>query len=471
MPSAGNFFARSSRTRRFICDHLTLWLALLILATVVLSSVLAGAQDVTRKSAARSGQKRRTKPVAGVLNNKARLKLQGELNSAVSLAGREGFESELFMTPPSPKGAMLAGTSSNTLRATPNNDNGGADRGGMQEGSSQTNEPTAQTRGNEVNSKPKEERLTKAHSFNGDLRDLPRRKPLKRERPEHEGPEPNPTFYPGTPPTSVTPPSAAPRVPGLNPPAPAAPAPPPSIVFEGLDRENWGAGSPPDTTGDVGPTYYIQSVNTSVGIYRKSDGFREAAFTFDTLMSQGNFGNLCDTDNFGDPVVLYDTFEDRWILTDFAFLTDGGGNVAQPGLPVLRRFDERRPAHRRVELLLDPDRGSPERLSEARHLDGRSVHVGEHVLLRRRLDVSRRERVGVQQGADVRRQPHRQGRLVQPRHRRFHRRPGKCAPADWHAAGRTAELLHLHLELPQRGHRVQVPRRLEQHLAVDLHRP
>ena len=24
-------------------------------------------------------------------------------------------------------------------------------------------------------------------------------------------------------------------------------------------------------------------------------------------MSQGHFGNLCDTDNFGDPVVLYDT--------------------------------------------------------------------------------------------------------------------------------------------------------------------
>ena len=44
-------------------------------------------------------------------------------------------------------------------------------------------------------------------------------------------------------------------------------------------------------------------------------------------MAQGNFGNQCDTENFGDPVVLYDTFEDRWILTDFAFTLDGGGNV------------------------------------------------------------------------------------------------------------------------------------------------
>src|SRR5438874_257683 len=47
-------------------------------------------------------------------------------------------------------------------------------------------------------------------------------------------------------------------------------------------------------------------------------------------MSQGSFGNLCDTNNFGDPVVLYDTFEDRWIITDFAFLTDISGNVLSP---------------------------------------------------------------------------------------------------------------------------------------------
>src|SRR5205814_181762 len=87
---------------------------------------------------------------------------------------------------------------------------------------------------------------------------------------------------------------------------------------------------PPDTSGDVGPTYYIQTVNTSIGIYNKSTGIRVAAFTFDTFMSQGNFGNLCDTDNFGDPVVVYDSFEDRWIITDFAFQLDGSNNVINP---------------------------------------------------------------------------------------------------------------------------------------------
>ena len=109
-----------------------------------------------------------------------------------------------------------------------------------------------------------------------------------------------------------------------------APAPGPTASFDGLDFANWGDGHPPDENGDVGPTYYVQVVNTSIGIFDKATGNRVGAFTFNTFMSQGQFGNLCDTDNFGDPVVLYDTFEDRWIITDFAFKVDGSGSVANP---------------------------------------------------------------------------------------------------------------------------------------------
>jgi hypothetical protein len=98
-----------------------------------------------------------------------------------------------------------------------------------------------------------------------------------------------------------------------------APAPPPSANFEGLSFGANGNGHPPDTVGDVGPTYYIQSINTSIGIFDKATGNLITAPTFNAFMSQGSFGNLCDTNNFGDPVVLYDTFEDRWIITDFAF--------------------------------------------------------------------------------------------------------------------------------------------------------
>ena len=172
------------------------------------------------------------------------------------------------------------------------------------------------------NGKPTESKLVKAgRSFVGDLRTLPYVKPVKRERIEREGPMPNPVL------------AGAPllegdrsddklgkeneELPVVS--SPSAAAPPPIMNFAGLDFATWGAGHPPDTVGDVGPEYFIQAINTSIGIYRKSDGVRVAAFTFDSFMSLGNFGNLCDTANFGDPVILYDSFEDRWIITDFAF--------------------------------------------------------------------------------------------------------------------------------------------------------
>jgi uncharacterized repeat protein (TIGR01451 family) len=154
-----------------------------------------------------------------------------------------------------------------------------------------------------------------------DLRELPATKPRKLERPELEDPEPHPVELPGGLPERI----AIPEI------GPQAAAPAPTSNFDGLDFATWGAGHPPDTVGDVGPTYYIQAINNAIGVYRKSDGVRVAAFTFNTFMSQGNFGNLCDTNNFGDPVVLYDSFEDRWIITDFAFQLSGGNVVNPPG--------------------------------------------------------------------------------------------------------------------------------------------
>ena len=181
-------------------------------------------------------------------------------------------------------------------------------------------EPTARTPGPAAfHGKPTEQVMRRGASVDLDVRDLPPTPRRERFRPERHDPKGAPIELPGGPQL------VEPIPPILN-----APAPAPTIVFEGLDREELGFGTPPDTNGDAGPTYYIQTVNAAIGIYRKSDGFREAGFTFDALMSQGNFGNLCDTDNFGDPVVLYDSFEDRWVLTDFAFQLDGAGNVSPP---------------------------------------------------------------------------------------------------------------------------------------------
>ena len=179
---------------------------------------------------------------------------------------------------------------------------------------------------------PAELVLRAAHSKVFDVRKLPKGQIIRLERPEVEPPRDSGEVsgsVTSTDPDSATPTAVDPgsmvRIAPRN-----APAPPPTNSFDGLDFATWGSGHPPDTNGDVGPTYYIETVNSSIGIYDKTTGTRVAAFTFNSFMSQGSFGNLCDTNNFGDPVVLYDTFENRWVITDFAFKLDGSGNVVNP---------------------------------------------------------------------------------------------------------------------------------------------
>ncbi len=317
----------SSRgSRRTIVRRLTFWLASTAIgASLLWSLALSGSrpQVIPRRLVASQSQLGTVKPIRSSASPVKRSMAQGNRqqhseNQAVPVSEmRDGPTAEATVSLTPPTGlvrAPLAPRSWTMLGQRPND----SDEVKLPLGSLQQD---LRAQEDKERRKPKEERLTKAHSFDGDLRNLPRHKPVPRERPELEGPEPNPVFAPGTPPT-------APSVPEVG--GPSAPAPAPLNVFDGLDRFNWGAGSPPDTNGDVGPNYFIQAVNTSIGVFRKSDGFQEAAFTFDTFMSQGNFGNLCDTNNFGDPVVLYDTFEDRWIISDFAFVLDGSGNVIAP---------------------------------------------------------------------------------------------------------------------------------------------
>ena len=117
------------------------------------------------------------------------------------------------------------------------------------------------------------------------------------------------------------------------------PAPPPIANFAGMNFNANGAGWPPDTNGDVGPNHYIQTVNTSVGIYNKSTGAAISTVTFNTFFA-GPAGTPCDTSNQGDPVVLYDPTVNRWIVTNFAWFNATSGPfyeciaVSQTGDPV-----------------------------------------------------------------------------------------------------------------------------------------
>ncbi len=88
-----------------------------------------------------------------------------------------------------------------------------------------------------------------------------------------------------------------------------------------------GAGWPPDVNGDVGPAHYVEAVNDAYAVFNKTGGLL-TAFTQNSLWSSA--AAPCNGDSRGDAVVLYDALADRWILTHFAFATDGGGAPVAP---------------------------------------------------------------------------------------------------------------------------------------------
>lgn len=90
--------------------------------------------------------------------------------------------------------------------------------------------------------------------------------------------------------------------------------------FAGVGRIT--ALTPPDTDGDVGPNHYFQMVNVSFAIWDKEGNMLYGPVDNSTLWD-GFIGPWTGT-NDGDPIVIYDELEDRWIATQFAVNTSNG---------------------------------------------------------------------------------------------------------------------------------------------------
>ena len=88
------------------------------------------------------------------------------------------------------------------------------------------------------------------------------------------------------------------------------------ISFDGMDIEDGGFFIPSDAVGDIGPTHYVQMVNTTFAIFDRQ-GNRLTGPTEINRLWQGQ-GNPCESENDGDPIVLYDRSADRWLLSQFA---------------------------------------------------------------------------------------------------------------------------------------------------------
>lgn len=101
-----------------------------------------------------------------------------------------------------------------------------------------------------------------------------------------------------------------------------ASAPPVLTSFDGftqVDNVALGGGGalrPPDTNGDVGINEYIAYINVGWKVFSKANGATLAGpFLGNTFWA--GFGGPCETNNTGDPIVLYDKFADRWFFSQF----------------------------------------------------------------------------------------------------------------------------------------------------------
>jgi hypothetical protein len=111
----------------------------------------------------------------------------------------------------------------------------------------------------------------------------------------------------------------------------SGPIPSTQANFEGLSNEDnfniFGFRvNPPDPNGEVGPNNYVEMVNLTFAVYSK---------TGTLLLGPVDTGTLWDgfaipdcTDPSGDPVVLYDQFTDRWLLSQFT--TSGLDDPTKP---------------------------------------------------------------------------------------------------------------------------------------------
>ncbi len=87
----------------------------------------------------------------------------------------------------------------------------------------------------------------------------------------------------------------------------------PSITFEtGVTNSD-----PSDPTGAIGPNHYVSALNSSFAIHDRNGN---------VLVPSNSLANIWEGETTGDPIVFYDNFADRFIITQF----DGSSIITSP---------------------------------------------------------------------------------------------------------------------------------------------
>lgn len=98
----------------------------------------------------------------------------------------------------------------------------------------------------------------------------------------------------------------------------AEPMPEPGLSFKGLENLDNGLiynllFLPPDMTGDIGPSHYVQAVNSLFRVFDRSGNPMSPPLRLSTLFAPLN--TVCSTRFDGLPNVLYDPLADRWLIS------------------------------------------------------------------------------------------------------------------------------------------------------------
>ena len=94
--------------------------------------------------------------------------------------------------------------------------------------------------------------------------------------------------------------------------------PTPALSFDGIAFPGFNCNcSPPDQNGEIGATQYVQVVNQGFQVFDKTTG-ASLYGPADIATLWSGFGGVCESNGFGDPVVVYDQLADRWLVSQFA---------------------------------------------------------------------------------------------------------------------------------------------------------